>query len=294
MRGAAGPITEADLHSFVDGQLPPDRRRQLAAYLQANPLQAARLQDWQLQNRSLVHAFRHILDEPLPVSLSLNISAAARYVAQPAQVGHFRKAEEPARTLSDQFVPVKSSPASGFIGFMLGLSLAFALAGIALFGLQSWPYGRQAAPANDPKSRMTQYALEAHRTFADDKTHAWEMSATKPADLLQWLSQRAGTPITAPDLSGEGLKLAGGRILPGDYAPLAMLIYENANGERVSLLAGRQLRGANQPLLALESGLLSVATGNKGSTAIALVAATSANHVDHIARMIESQVEPGQ
>src|SRR5215211_2424076 len=46
-------------------------------------------------------------------------------------------------------------------------------------------------------------------------------------------------PITALNLSGEGLRLLGGRLLPSEAGPAALLMYEAADGSRASLYFSR-------------------------------------------------------
>jgi anti-sigma factor RsiW len=58
--------------------------------------------------------------------------------------------------------------------------------------------------------------------------------------LLPWLSRRVGANLRAPDLSSFGLKLLGGRLLPGMNGPAALFMYESASGERVTFYASRQ------------------------------------------------------
>ena len=45
--------------------------------------------------------------------------------------------------------------------------------------------------------------------------------------------------VRAPDLGGFGLKLLGGRLLPGVSGPAALFMYEGANGERFTIYCSR-------------------------------------------------------
>src|SRR5439155_26295038 len=58
--------------------------------------------------------------------------------------------------------------------------------------------------------------------------------------LLPWLSRRVGTNLRAPDLSPFGLRLLGGRLLPGMSGPAALFMYEGPTGERITFYASRQ------------------------------------------------------
>ncbi len=81
---------------------------------------------------------------------------------------------------------------------------------------------------------MREEAFAAHRLYIGEVRHPIEVRAEEN-HLLPWLSRRIGTTLRAPDLSKFDLKLLGGRLLPGIGAPAALLMYENAAGERVTL-----------------------------------------------------------
>jgi anti-sigma factor RsiW len=64
------PITEADLHAFVDGKLPAARRLEVDAYLAQRPEEAERLRAYTAQNDELRALFNPVLDEAVPERLS--------------------------------------------------------------------------------------------------------------------------------------------------------------------------------------------------------------------------------
>ena len=43
------PVTEEELHAYVDGELPADRQEAVAAWLAAHPEQAAQVAAWRAQ-----------------------------------------------------------------------------------------------------------------------------------------------------------------------------------------------------------------------------------------------------
>lgn len=62
------PITEAELHAYVDGQLPADRRAAVEDYLAAHPAEAERVRAYRQQNEQLHVLFDTALDEPVPAT----------------------------------------------------------------------------------------------------------------------------------------------------------------------------------------------------------------------------------
>ena len=70
--------------------------------------------------------------------------------------------------------------------------------------------------------------------------HPVEVAGSEQAHLVQWLSKRLGYDVRAPDLGPIGLKLVGGRLLPGaSGAGAALLMYEGPSGERFTIYCAR-------------------------------------------------------
>lgn len=82
-------------------------------------------------------------------------------------------------------------------------------------------------------------ALRAHTIYAAEKRHPVEVRASRTAHLERWLTKRTGVPIVAPSLSGQGYRFMGGRLLSSSAGPAALLMYEDAAANRVSLIVAR-------------------------------------------------------
>ena len=65
------PVTEADLHAYVDAKLPPARVAEVEAYLAERPDEAARIAAYREQAQALRREFERVLDEPVPERLAL-------------------------------------------------------------------------------------------------------------------------------------------------------------------------------------------------------------------------------
>ena len=66
------PVQEDELHAYVDGELPPERREAVAVWLAANPEQAALVAGWQAQAEAIRARYGAVLDEPMPARLRLD------------------------------------------------------------------------------------------------------------------------------------------------------------------------------------------------------------------------------
>jgi anti-sigma factor RsiW len=204
----APPITEADLHAWVDGQLSGERAREIEAYLSTRPDAAERLEAYRAQKRELHALFDPVLDEPLPE----RVLAAAR---------------PPARSRARA---VAAAVAIALVGGAAGWVLRGSIA----------PEEERAANASSPLARLpagdfAQRAAVAHAVYSPDVRRAVEVSAAQEDQLVAWLSKRMGTPMKPPHLQALGYSLEGGRLLPGGRGPVAQFMYHDEAGARLTL-----------------------------------------------------------
>src|SRR5205807_9089981 len=72
------PVTEDELHAFVDNELPAERRSDVEAWLAAHPDDAARVQSWRAMAETLHARYDSVADEAVPKRLEIE-----RLVRQP-------------------------------------------------------------------------------------------------------------------------------------------------------------------------------------------------------------------
>ncbi len=196
-------ISEEELHAYVDEQLPYDRVCEVQEYLAAHPHDASRVAAWRLQTTKLHERYDSILHEPLNDRFCVDTIVASSNSAW------------------------KKIAAAAVIAFAVG-------AGAGWFGRDVSELGRD----TDAARALASAAIEAHRMYVAEVRHPIEVRADE-AHLVPWLSKRVGQQLKAPDLASEGLKLMGGRLLPGPNGPTALFMYQNAGGERVTLTTAR-------------------------------------------------------
>lgn len=118
-----------------------------------------------------------------------------------------------------------------------------------------------------------------------------EVGASEEAHLVQWLSKRLGYPIAAPDLSGEGLRLLGGRLLPGESGPAALLMYEAADGSRTSLYFARGADPGGTAFHYAESGDAAACYWRDGPGGFAVVGPRDRERLLRVARRVYEAIE---
>jgi anti-sigma factor RsiW len=271
MRGRGPPVSEEELHGFVDGDMDRGRREAVEAFLAASPADAARVETWRRQNETIRAVFAPAETGPLPWSLPLAPGAEGVAATRYAAGGQ-------AETRASY-----SWRARGFAR-LIGLSFA---SGALLAASAAYLAGRVNAPDAAPPSSEGPTPAGMNDTFVARALSA--LRAFEPPSAVVRLSptregpgQDTVAPIL-PNLPVEGLKLAGVRAIPGEQGQMSCLIYarpDEANialcvekavdpGETVARTAGNfpsaaiywRQRGANYALVGAlpEAGLRSLA-----------------------------------
>lgn len=219
------PVTEADLHAYVDGQLTAARRAAVEAWLAQRPDEARRVADYIDQRQGLHALFDPVLAQDLPPPLRTAASAPRRPAA-------------PRQWVAGLAIAVLSS---GTAWVARG-----AVDGVALRVAQAPPPGTAVATGAD-LSGFARRAAVAHVVYSPDVRRPVEVGAEQEPQLVAWLSKRLGTAVNPPSLQSLGYALIGGRLLPGERGPVAQFMYHDAAGQRLTLYVTREVPPASQP-----------------------------------------------
>lgn len=190
-------VTEDELHVYVDGELPADRREAVEAWLASHPDDAARIASWRAQAEAIRARYGATIHERVPDRLTLS-----RIIRTRRSWG--------------------------------AVAAAAAVAAFVIGGAAGWLARGASAAAPNSVELFTSDALVAHKLYIGEVRHPIEVKAEED-HLLPWLSRRVGTTLRAPDLGAFDLKLLGGRLLPGVSGPAALFMYEGASGERFTI-----------------------------------------------------------
>ena len=221
------PVTEADLHAFLDEEIGAERRAKVTEHLEQKPLDAALVDTWRVQNEALRGAFARIAREPVPLSLSLSQPLTIRAAAVPINARRL----DLARAARQRRVAIVSA-----IAFLAG-SIAAATGALVVQHLPGL-FRPDASLATSVGRRMATRGAAMYRTFANDRTRPVEIGATQKAELGRWFSERTALSLI-PDFTSEGLKLIGGRVTPGEFGAAGFLLYEMTTGERIGVFLER-------------------------------------------------------
>jgi anti-sigma factor RsiW len=246
-------VTEEDLHAYVDGELPPHRRSAVEAWLTSHPEDAARVAAWRAQADAIHVRYGAIASEPRPSRLELD---------------RLTRSSRSWRAVAAAVV-VAAFLSGGIVGWMAHGASAAAPSRFDIF---------------------TTEALDAHKVYVVEVRHPVEVTGAERPHLVQWLSKRLDYELRVPELEPSGLKLVGGRLLPGPFGPAAFFMYEGASGERFTLYYAR----TNSPQTAMryraddrfaalywvESGLAYVVSGPLDRDRLQSVAQAAYEQID--------------
>jgi len=246
------PVTEDELHAYIDNELPVERRADVEAWLAAHAEDAERVQSWRAMADALHARYDSVADEAVPKRLEIE-----RLVRQPRK-------------------------------WMLGAMAAALLAFVAGGGVGWFARGASAEPS--AFQNLTLDALDAHRLYVVEVRHPVEVPGSERAHLQQWLTKRCGWEVRAPALETTGLKLVGGRLLPGPTGPASFLMYEGPTGERFTLYTSRAKTEAAQMryTAAENSGAMYWSEAGVGYV---LSGPTDKDRLAQVARLVYDQTE---
>src|ERR1700710_916335 len=210
------PVTEDELHACVDNELPAERRGDVEAWLAGHPDDDARGQSWRAMAEALHARYDSVADEAVPKRLEIE-----RLVRQPRKL-------------------VYGAIAASLLAFIAG-------------GGVGW-LARAASASPSAFQSFTLDALGAHRLYVVEVRHPVEVPGSERTHLQQWLTKRCGWNVHAPELTAAGLKLVGGRLLPGPTGPASFFMYESASGERFTIYSAKAHDETTQMRYAADGG----------------------------------------
>lgn len=255
-------VDEAELHAFVDGSLPSERRAAVLAYLLANPAERERVEAYRRQ-ASLLGEVRAKLDafDSAAFQPKLQRRLAEALAHQRRRRGWLRSAA------------------------------AAAVATVTLAG-GMWGYAR-VFPDDTVTARM---AAGAGPEFPFGGSLVVPASVGPGADgkaSMDWLGQHlSGQTLSLPDLGGLGLKLAGAGVVPQSTAPAVRLVYSDSDGSHLMLFMGVVASSAAQAFTLMPEGYLSL-HWRRGSLVFALAGPVESPRLYEVMRRVSEGVTHG-
>jgi anti-sigma factor RsiW len=251
------PITEDDLHAYVDRALDFVRHAEVATYLASHPDVAERVEGFSRQREMLRSALAPIAEEPIPPQLNLLRILEAR----------------------------RKYRASAW-------RMAAAAVILCIGGFGGWWLRGMELSASDGIAALAQEAANTYSVYAMDHVQPVEMGASDQLRFADWVSQRLHEPVKVPDLSSSGYRLMGGRLVATSRGPAAMLMYDDDRGTRLVILTRPMVSDQNAPMLLRSRGTVNGFTWADGGIGYSLVGATAPDILRPIANEVRRKVRP--
>ncbi len=257
---SARPITEEDLNGYVDRRLDAAREAEVAVWLDAHP-EAARRIARQTEERDLLRAaLAPIAEEPVPPELNLK-----------------------------RMIETHRRP-NAFAGW--GNAAAAAIVLLVVGGAGGWTMRGAGLTPSEGVQSLSREAVASFAAYAPDTARPVELRERAPFEA--WAAKRIGRSIAIPDLAASGYRFMGGRIVPTEHGPAAMVMYDDDRGARLVLLARTMAADQNAPMAPhSEDGINGYAWADQGlGYSLVGSAPASALHpiADEARRQIRSRV----
>lgn len=196
------PITEDDLHAYVDGRLDFSRSEEVSAYLEKHPEVASRFASYSKQRAILRRELDPIADEPIPTRLNLSHMIATK---RQSRISNWRLAAAAVGCL--------------FVG-----------------GSGGWSLHELTSPPTEGVVALAREATDSFETYAADRARPVELRADNMVQLVDWATERMRRKPVLPDLSKAGYRMMGGRVVSTPHGAALMLMYDNDKGTRLVML----------------------------------------------------------
>jgi anti-sigma factor RsiW len=250
------PISEDDLHAFVDRSLDPDREEVVRCYLDAHPDAAARVSDYASQREALRQALAPIAEEPIPSRLNLD------------------------RLLAERRKPQSRS-----------WPIAAACAFLAVGSAGGWIARGFDRPAQTGVSGLSQEAVDNYRVYAADRSYPVEFTAQDRGQLSQWISVRLKRPVAPPDLTSAGYRLMGGRLAATPHGPAGLFLYSGPGGGRLEVFVRPMRVDQNHRMTERAYGGLGGVDWSDDGMGYSLIGAAPAKELHPLADEVRRQVQ---
>ena len=202
MSSPENTLSDIELNAYIDNELDSIRHAEIEEIINNNPELQSKVDEFRKINSGLGMLFQPHLESKVPKNITQTVKPVVRSnrLAQAASI-------------------------------LLAVTI----------GLVSGWYGnsrfQQPVTSSPTAETLVKDAFAFHAIYTPEQKHPVEVKASQYTHLVNWLSKRLETQVRIPDLSRSGFELLGGRLLSSEERPAAQFMYENDNGQRVTILA---------------------------------------------------------
>jgi anti-sigma factor RsiW len=253
------PISEEELHAFVDGRLVQDRQPHVLRYLQDHADVALRVAAFRAQREALRAALGPVAAEPVPPRLDLQLLIQQR--------------------LAQRRFPWRAA-AAVLLAFVLG-------------GAGGW-FVRFGAPQPTLTisllSQLSEQAVANHMVYTADQKRPTELGADQRDDLARWVTNRLKHKVAPPDLAGDGYSYIGGRLAATPDGPAGLFMYDGKQGVRLTVFVLPLSDAKNSPMQHVESAKVDGIAWIEKGIGYTVVGKLPQEELRHLAEQVRQQL----
>jgi anti-sigma factor RsiW len=256
-------IDDATLAAYVDGELDPAQLREIDRLLTSDP-----------QARHKVRRMRE--------ATALLRSACAE--------SHFQEVPDRLMTLVEKRSTRSRTPWRHWMMAASVLLICLAGGGYVL-DHQAWR--AETVTTADNREAMLDEIAAYHLIYARQTEHLAEVSAERREHIEAWLGSLLNRTLKVPDLSSQGLKFEGARLLAIDAHPVAQLLWSREYGDPVAICV---TFGApeSKPLDIQRHRGLNVGAWDENGYTYVVVGALTEDSVRRIAAKVDIDIGDGE
>lgn len=213
------PVSDDDLHAYVDNLLDPDRREVVEHYLRDHPIEAERVAAYIDQRSALRRALAEHARGPIPARLDPRLLHAQR---------EWRRR-------------------------IIWRSAAAIVLALGLGGGGGWAARGWFVPNQNDIAALVREAVANHVVYTADRRRPTELGAEQRDDLARWVSNRINHKVAPPDLADSGFRYIGGRLAATPEGPAGMFMYQNDAGVRLTVFVRPDAKARNTPMSPVEA-----------------------------------------
>lgn len=229
--------TEAEIHAYVDDRLDEADHTRVEAWLARHPDRQEEVRAWQRDAQQLRAALG-------------GLPADDRPALDPSVIrGRLRQRRRARLSVA-----------------------AMLVVALGVGGVGGWQVREMNTPAAAVATAPMADAVQAHRMFAMERQARLDVTRQEVGTLQGWLDRHFPHAVRLPDLQDAGFRAVGGRLIPTESGPAAMVLYVDAQGSTLSFyLRPPASRGGTLPRGGRREGQLATAYWSDNGYNYALV-----------------------
>jgi hypothetical protein len=231
------PVSDDELHSFIDGEIDPERRNAVVSFLKASASDTDRVENWRRQVESIRAAFVQVELEPVPLSVLLPPLIGRSKFPCKLLLGKDRQTEPRQAEVGKRFEFPRKHRQTSFLVVAFASGIIITIVATPLIDrINAMDQAPQVSDNPTPSAETDDFSLPRSKPIQESLAlSSATAQSTFPVDKLA----AAPNPIALflPAFSGIESKFVSARIAPNAFDKTSCLFYAKAADRSLSVRA---------------------------------------------------------